>query len=325
MNKPFIAKEDNLPFPYVHYPSCTGPFIGFSQYENSEIYFCSCFQKTLKNYLINKKNSNITYTCDAKNYILSSTVFPYDFTMKLIQNKIVSKAENVIHSIHFKDNLCHQCNCISPKYRVNYCNMSSFELQHAWYIQKLKYDLGLYNNKYSEYLPDEYLNILLECWELDDKGQTLAKSGKLAEASKYYNASARKYTIFHRWLENQVRAAFNYPLIGEHWKEETTLYKIVQSLFPNTHIERHYRPDWLERLELDIFIPQMSLGIEYHGIQHYQPIEHWGGIEGLIKRQEHDMRKSQLAKINNVSIAYFTYKDNLTSELVFDRIKPFIS
>jgi len=259
------------------------------------------------------------------NYILSSKYFPYDFVKQLLQENIPSTQEAVLKKIYFKDHLCHQCNSISPKYRVNYCNMSKFELQHAWYIEKIKYDLGIYTGEFSENFPVDPLNTLLECWELSNKGQILATSGKYAEASKYYNASSKKHTIFHRWLENQVRAAFNYPLIGDRWKEETKLYKIVQSLYPNFNIERHYRPDWLEKLELDIFIPQIPLGIEYHGIQHFQPIDHWGGAEGLKKRQEHDFRKLKLAQENNVPIVYFTYEDNLTSELVFDRIGHFLN
>jgi len=39
-NKAFITKEP-LPLPFAHYPGIVGPFIGFSEEENSDIFFCS--------------------------------------------------------------------------------------------------------------------------------------------------------------------------------------------------------------------------------------------------------------------------------------------
>jgi len=32
---------------------------------------------------------------------------------------------------------------------------------------------------------------------------------------------------------------------------------------------RHYRPDFLQGLELDIFIDELKIGMEYQGIQHF--------------------------------------------------------
>ena len=98
----------------------------------------------------------------------------------------------------------------------------------------------------------------------------------------------------------------------------------IRDRFPNHEIIKNYRPDWLERLELDIFLPEIPLGIEYQGIQHYHPLKHWGGKAGLIKRQEHDARKLNLANQNNVPIVYFTYTDCITEELVSERIKKYL-
>lgn len=42
--------------------------------------------------------------------------------------------------------------------------------------------------------------------------------------------------------------------------------------------------------------------IEYNGIQHYEPIESWGGIENLKTTQEHDNLKKQYAKNHNIPL-----------------------
>lgn len=278
--KPFVVREE-LPLPYVHYPEITGPFIGFSENKDSEIYFCSCFKVTLENYLLLRRNNKTNSSYVRYNYILSSQHFPYDFVEKLLKDKIPSTPEAVLPKVHFKDKICHQCNFISPQYRVNCCNMSTFELQHAWYVKKKFIDLGLSNSEnYLSTVPDKYLSLLKDVWELDKQGLLANMNHDYSKSSALYNEASRKYTVFHRLIENEVRHAFQYPLIGEHWKEETNLYKLVQKLFPNYEIFKNYRPDWLERLELDIFLPGIPLGIEYQGIQHFYPIKHWGAEAG---------------------------------------------
>jgi hypothetical protein len=322
-HKAFISKE-NLPYPFVHYPGISGPFIGFSTEEEGEIYFCDCFRITFEKYFLMQEHRNYTFSDPMDDYILSAKHFPYDYVKSLIQSGVASDRQAVNCKIHFKKNLCHKCNSISPSYRVNFCNVSTFERQHAWYVRKRLIDIGIELPEiYRDSIPNEYLSLLKIIWDLDEKGVSAAQNGKYSESSAYYNEASCKYTVFHRLVENEVREAFNYPLIGEHWQEETKLYKIIQSILPQNTIERHYRPVWLERLELDFFLPEIPLGIEYQGIQHYCPIKHWGGEKGLEIRKEHDRRKLNLATENNIPIVYFNYKDLLTFDLVYERISPY--
>lgn len=323
-NESFILKE-NLPMPYVHYPGIVGPFIGFSSEYDGKIYFCSCFKKTFQNYFLLRKNEHAEYSCREKNYILSSVYFPYDFIINLINNGIESTQESVQKKIFFKDKICHQCNHISPQCRVNFSDMSSFELQHAWYIKKYFIDLGLFSSdNYLSSLPTEYLAMLEEIWNLDKKGRDAALLHRYDESSAFYADAQKKWRVFHKIIENEVRDSFNYTLIGERWKEETRLYNVLLEMLPSFKIFRNYRPDWLQRLELDIFIPELSLGIEYQGIQHFQPLQHWGGKEAFQIRKEHDQRKLELAQNNKVSIIYFTYRDTITTELVQKRLAPYL-
>lgn len=90
-------------------------------------------------------------------------------------------------------------------------------------------------------------------------------------------------------------------------------------------IFRHFRPKFLEGLELDIFIEDFNLGIEYQGIQHYQPIKHWGGEEALQKVKERDKRKNGICKSEKVALAYFQYDEELSEEFVSNRIEMAIS
>lgn len=121
--------------------------------------------------------------------------------------------------------------------------------------------------------------------------------------------------------ENTIRLIVGYPLIGEKWINETTLYKICCTLFPNCNILREYSPSWLEKQRIDIFIQEYNLAIEYQGEQHFKAIKHFGGPEGLEKTQERDQKKAKLCKQNGVALIYFNFDEELTEETVIRKIK----
>ena len=108
------------------------------------------------------------------------------------------------------------------------------------------------------------------------------------------------------------------------WVNEKLLYNIVKSLFPNYTVLFHFRAEWLENLELDIFIKEISVGIEYQGIQHYEAIKHWSGEKGLKHRQYNDMRKKTLCQNMGVKILYFDYTENISLSYVEKKITNFL-
>lgn len=90
---------------------------------------------------------------------------------------------------------------------------------------------------------------------------------------------------FEKSIENTVRKEFGFKNVGESWVSETTLANIIKTIYSNYEVKTHYRPKWLEGLELDIYIDAIKLGIEYQGQQHYNPIKHWGGEKQLKSKR----------------------------------------
>jgi len=127
---------------------------------------------------------------------------------------------------------------------------------------------------------------------------------------------------FHE-AENILRKILDYPLIGEGWESETALYKRIKSEFSKVEIIHHGRPPFLGRQEYDIWIPEYSIAIEYQGIQHYEPIEHWGGEEGLRKRQELDKKKMELSKQNGVTL--LCVREDHDYNLLAEKIKQLMN
>ena len=94
-------------------------------------------------------------------------------------------------------------------------------------------------------------------------------------------------------------------VIKPKWKHELTLFQEVRKKHPDTLYQ--YRPDWLGRQSLDLYIPSLKTAIEYQGIQHYRPIEFFGGEEALSLRQELDEIKKRLCEENGVRLIVWPY------------------
>jgi hypothetical protein len=75
------------------------------------------------------------------------------------------------------------------------------------------------------------------------------------------------------------------------------LYYIVKNAFPDLQVIHHASPDWLGRQHLDIFIPAISLAIEYQGRQHDEPVAFFGGQEAYEQVKKHDARKKRLCSV----------------------------
>lgn len=144
---------------------------------------------------------------------------------------------------------------------------------------------------------------------------------KFDEKFSYLDVSYSVIKEVHNKSENEIRELVGYPLIGEKWINETTLYKIIKMLYPNYTIIREYSPDWLNKQRIDIFIKELNIAVEYQGEQHFKPIKHFGGEEGLIKTQERDKIKAKLCKKNNVKLVYFDYEETLSEKLVKQKIE----
>ena len=108
----------------------------------------------------------------------------------------------------------------------------------------------------------------------------------------------------YRDSENIVREKYDIPKVGEGWVSETELYYKIKNAFPTCNVIHQYRCDWLDRQSIDIFIEDYNIAIEYQGIQHYKPVERFGGKEGFENTVARDKKKKRLCKENGVMLIY---------------------
>ena len=55
-------------------------------------------------------------------------------------------------------------------------------------------------------------------------------------------------------------------------------------------------------MQLDIWIPELSLGIEYQGFQHYESVPFWGGDEAFEKQQNRDAEKRDACSEHGITL-----------------------
>ena len=111
--------------------------------------------------------------------------------------------------------------------------------------------------------------------------------------------------------ENLVRDELNLPRIGEGWVSETLLFKRLEREFPETQIIQHGRPNWLGRQHYDIWFPQWRIAVEFHGKQHFEPVDFFGGEEAFIENVKRDKRKLFLSEKNNIKLFIVTENDDV--------------
>lgn len=103
-------------------------------------------------------------------------------------------------------------------------------------------------------------------------------------------------------------------------KGELTITKILNNL--NIHFEYQKTFEGLrdtQPLSYDFYIPDQSVLIEYQGIQHYQPIDYFGGNTTFRYQQKHDKMKANYAKDHGYTLIAVPYTED-----TFSKIKKYL-
>ena len=105
------------------------------------------------------------------------------------------------------------------------------------------------------------------------------------------------------------------------WKNQLLLVNTVKELFPN-HLVLTNSRGYLDGLEIDCYIPDLRLGFEYNGKQHYELVDVFhkneDDLEDIKKR---DKLKNRLAKERNITLITIDYMEDVSKELVIEKLR----
>lgn len=322
---PGTKAKENLPLPIVCYSGFYGHFLGFQSEASGGISLCECSRTALANYLKFRVMFKIPNSSDStRSFILDAQCFPLELVQNLMEHGI-SDPEQILEAIEFKEHICHRCNKSVPSLR--YCHEmygGTFKQNFGWYIGNKLLEYGVMPIHLwilKEVCPQEILDAVTF-----DREQMLLNRQKIvledrAAANDMDKRITEQYRSIWNIAENAVREEFGHKEIGSQWTSETVLAGIVRSIFPDLEVVRHYRPTFLKGLELDIWVDDLKLGIEFQGIQHYEPVEHWGGKKALKELKKRDERKRQLCKENEINLVAIDFTEPLSATFVKSRLR----
>jgi len=96
---------------------------------------------------------------------------------------------------------------------------------------------------------------------------------------------------------------------------EREIFKILDKIiikYERQKIFIYCRYKW--PLKFDFYIPEIGC-IEFDGIQHYEPIEYWGGINNFKEIKKRDQIKKNYCKDNNIPLYIIKYDENIEEKM----------
>jgi len=203
----------------------------------------------------------------------------------------------------------------------------------------------IHGNKYDyskvEYV-DRHTTVIITCLKHGDftqtpevhlKGCGCSECNKM-ETTEYVkklkNARWEKYDYSKvNYVNSSTKICIICQIHGEFWQipsshlrgsncpecaskndiSEQKLLSIIRDNFQNYNLVYQFRDKWLRAQSIDMYLTEYDIAIEYHGRQHFDENNCWGGAKGFSEVRERDIRKNNLCKKNNVNLLYFTYEN----------------
>lgn len=159
-------------------------------------------------------------------------------------------------------------------------------------------------NRKDELSDKEYLTHLL--FETDKSLADIART--LDISLNDLNSTLKKLGL--SWIKDHRRKMS---------KGQTILTSIVKKLLPGEKVINEHHIG--NRLKLDVYCPKYKLGLEFHGIQHfkYSPL-FFESKDAFLEAQKRDDKKIALCKEQGIALVVFRYNDNISEDMVYDRI-----
>lgn len=167
-----------------------------------------------------------------------------------------------------------------------------------------------------------------------------AKKTDVQFRQEVYNLVGNEYTVLGSYVNTNTKIKIKHnkcntiyevrptDFISHHTrcpycnnsKGETIIAKILNTLSINYEAQKTFNDlRDTQLLSYDFYIPDQSILIEYQGIQHYQPIDYFGGEDRLKSQQKHDKLKLDYAKVNGYKLITVPYTED-----TFSKIKKYL-
>lgn len=126
------------------------------------------------------------------------------------------------------------------------------------------------------------------------------------------DANGKEHGIFLKRPDHHISGKQGCPICKQS-RMETETNTILKKF--GIAFEEQKTFNWLGKLRLDFYLTDLNIAIECQGLQHFEPVEFFGGEESFNEIIERDRRKKQLCEANNVPLFYIRYDENVEERL----------
>ncbi|MDC7243783.1 MAG: hypothetical protein PQJ44_07645 [Sphaerochaetaceae bacterium] len=150
---------------------------------------------------------------------------------------------------------------------------------------------------------------------------------KIKELSKLYSIEK---DILNNIEEENIHnyEQHTFDISDYKWKSEELCYNYANEIYKKQTVIHQYKPLFLRtergQLSYDIFVCGKNIAIEYQGKQHFEPVDFFGGEEHYQAQIKRDKLKKELSEKNGIKLVYINYWEDITKELIEERIKEII-
>lgn len=316
------VREPSLPFPWVEYPKHYGTFFRFASEEGGPYLFCECNRRALEHLALLRQQiaARSRYEGDivARGLHLPSAA----------AQEIASSPDWTPDRVTMHFRACHRCNLAPPSLR--YCHEmygGTWKQSYGWYTNLAFLEGGIQPISMHNFLPSmvpaaiaaEHAAYIVEYERMMELANS-SDEARFGPLQAIHKTLGKLKTRINRHFESEAREAFGFRRVGDGWVSETLLFQLVQLALPEHQLLRHHRPEWLNGLELDIFIPALNCGIEYQGQQHARAVSHWGGESALAAQKARDAEKKRLCAATGCVLIEIWHDEPLSLEHVSTRL-----
>lgn len=150
---------------------------------------------------------------------------------------------------------------------------------------------------------------LQELFEKYDTTPSVFYADPIIKIREEINAYRKEH---QRLIDEVYSECFKNGEVDIKWLSEYNLFRLVLKLYPDATFQ--YSPEWLQPQRYDVFVKSINSAIEYQGLQHYEPVDYFGGVESFDKMIKRDKRKRELSIAHGIKLYYWKYDVPITVE-----------
>ena len=130
----------------------------------------------------------------------------------------------------------------------------------------------------------------------------------------------KKHGVFEQRPDSHICRSHGCPICKNSKGEQIIINALNDNNFSFVRQKEFLECKDKKALPFDFYLPSQNLCIEYDGLQHFEPVEFWGGIENLEYVKRHDQIKTNYCRDNDIKLIRIKYNRKLSSIDILEKI-----